>query len=109
MRRILISLIVTTLSTIASPSQRPQQVHGEGCVQPGAEARCIVVTDLKSGNLFALLIKGMPPEIGSGIEFTGFPHRGVTTCIQGTAVDVQTWSQKDSLKCGKTAPPTKWR
>jgi hypothetical protein len=109
MRLFPIALIATTLSVIAGPPQKPPQIHGEGCVEPGAEARCLVVTDLKSGNLYTLLIKGMQPEIGSGIEFTGLPHKGVTTCMQGTAVDVQTWAHKDALKCSQTTPPMKWR
>ena len=107
MRLFLIAFIATTLPALATPSQKPQQVRGEGCVEPGVEAHCLVVTDLKSGNLYTLLIKGMQPEIGSGIEFSGFPHRGVTTCMQGTAVDVQTWAHRDSLKCGHTTPSRK--
>lgn len=107
MRLTLIALLATALSAIASPPPKPQQVHGEGCVEPGAEARCLVLTDLKSGNLYTLLIKGMQPAAGAGIEFTGLPHRGVTTCMQGTAIDVQSWTRKDNLKCSQPIAPAK--
>jgi hypothetical protein len=109
MRLVFVVLIATSLSAIAAPPQKPQQIRGEGCVEPGAEARCLVVTDLKSGNLYSLFFKGMQPEIGSGIAFTGYPHRSVTTCMQGTAIDVQTWAPKDSLKCKEKIPPAKER
>ena len=109
MRLIGLVLLAARLSAVAAPPQKPQPVHGEGCVEPGAEARCLVVTDLKSGSLYSLFFKGMQPEIGSGIAFTGYPHRGVTTCMQGTAIDVQTWAPKDSLKCREKIPPAKQR
>jgi hypothetical protein len=107
MRLLLIALVAAALSAIAAPTQKPSKIHGEGCVEPGAEARCLVVRDLKNGNLYNLMIKGMQPEIGSGIEFTGLPHNGVTTCMQGTTIDVQTWTRKTSLKCELERPPTK--
>jgi len=107
MRLLLLTLLAPILFANAAPPQMPQQVRGEGCVEPGAEARCFVVTDMKSGNLYTLLFKDMPPEIGSGIEFMGYPHKGMTTCIQGTALDVQTWTHKDSLKCKENSTPAK--
>jgi hypothetical protein len=51
----------------------------------------------------------MQPEIGSGVEFTGVAHNGLTTCMQGTPIDVQTWARKDSLKCTQGSSPRKWR
>jgi hypothetical protein len=105
MRPLIAALIATALSPTAHP-QKPSQIHGEGCVEPGAESRCLVARDLKSGNLYSLLFKGIQPSIGSGIEFTGMTHQGVTTCMQGTAIDVQTWKAKESLKCKSTAPST---
>jgi hypothetical protein len=107
MRLYFFALVLAALPAIAAPTQKPPKVHGEGCVEPGAEAHCFVVRDLKTGNLYNLMIKGMQPEIGSGIEFTGLPHNGVTTCMQGTAIDVQTWTRKTTLKCELQTPPTK--
>jgi len=114
MRPFAIALVLATVSTFCSLSipaqaQKSQQVHGEGCVEPGAESRCLVVKDPKAGNLYILIIKGMQPEIGAGIEFSGVPHNGVTTCMQGTPIAVRTWARKDSLKCSQVAPPRKWR
>jgi hypothetical protein len=112
MRPFAIALVLATISasccTIAT-AQKSQQVHGEGCVEPGAESRCLVVKDPKARNLYILIIKGMQPEIGAGIEFAGVPHNGVTTCMQGTPIAVRTWARKDSLKCSQGAPPRKWR
>jgi len=114
MRPFAIALVLATVSAFCSLSipaqaQKSQQVHGEGCVEPGAESRCLVVKDPKAGNLYILIIKGMQPEIGAGIEFSGVPHNGVTTCMQGTPIAVRTWARKDSLKCSQGAPPRKWR
>jgi hypothetical protein len=107
---------------MASPPQKPMQikpgqprpvppkpppVHAEGCVEPGAEARCLVVKDLRNGVLYNLIVKGLPPAIGDGIEFSGLPHNGVTTCMQGIAIDVQTWAHRNSLKCMQNATPRK--
>src|SRR4051812_20912198 len=48
MRPFAIALVLATISasccTIAT-AQKAQQVHGEGCVEPGAESRCLVVKD----------------------------------------------------------------
>jgi hypothetical protein len=114
MRPFAIAVMATALSASSAPAfsippPKSPQVRGEGCVEPGAEARCFTVKDMKSARLYTLLIKGMQPEIGSGIEFSGIPHNGVTTCMQGTAIDVQTWTRKDSLKCSQAPPPRKWR
>jgi hypothetical protein len=107
MRQFLIAVIAVVFVAITALSEKPQPIHGEGCVEPGVEAHCLVLTDLKSGNLYSLLIKGMQPEIGSGIEFTGLPHKGATACMQGSAIDVQTWTHKDSLKCRQPTPAKK--
>jgi hypothetical protein len=90
------------------PAPKPTRVHGEGCVEAGAEARCLVIKDPKSRKfLYTVLITGLQPEIGSGIEFTGVPHNGLTTCNQGTPIDVEKWARKDSLKCTSGLSPQK--
>ncbi len=114
MRPIEIAVLAATFSASiatrsAAPPQKSLQIHGEGCVEPGAETRCLIVRDTKSPNRYFLLIKGLQPEIGSGIEFTGLPHHGLTPCMQGASVDVQTWIRKDSLKCTQGSTPRKWR
>jgi hypothetical protein len=54
--------------------------------------------------MFELFFKGIQPAIGTGIEFSGIPHHGVTTCSQGTALDVLNWVHKD-LKCTEGTAP----
>lgn len=83
-----------------NPQPQPKTVmHAEGCVQAGVEARCLVLTDLKSGHLYSLLFKADRPPVGLGIEFSGVLHPGPTACMQGTAVEVTSWAHKASIKC----------
>ena len=101
MKHAILMLAAAILASAAGarPPQAPKPVEGEGCVQAGVEAHCLVLKDLKTGNLYDLLIKGARPPVGLGIEFTGVPHDGPTTCMQGIAVDVTEWARKDALKC----------
>jgi hypothetical protein len=71
------------------------------------EARCLVVKEAKSGVLYNLIVKGARPAIGTGIEFTGVPFDGMTTCMQGVALDVTSWARKDSLTCVPPAAAAK--
>lgn len=76
-------------------------------MESGTEEHCLVLKDLRSGTQYTLFVKGIQPVIGSGIVFSGTPHHGMTTCMQGTAVDVVSWVHKD-LKCTDgTAPKPK--
>jgi hypothetical protein len=108
MRSLLAAVLATILASAAfaspPPQQRHPQVRGEGCVEPGVEVRCLVVKDVRSGAMFELFFKGIQPAIGTGIEFSGIPHHGVTTCSQGTALDVLNWVHKD-LKCTEGTAP----
>jgi hypothetical protein len=100
-------LVIAIGGSRARPSGAPQKtppIRGEGCVESGVEARCLVVKDIKNGTQYNLFVKGIQPAIGSGIEFSGVPHRGISTCMQGTAVDVVSWARKD-LKCTDGAAP----
>jgi len=81
-----------------------KQVHAEGCVEPGVEAGCLVVKDMKGGTLYNILVNGLRPGVGEGIEFTGVPHEGPTSCMQGIAVDVIKWTPQHSLKCSQGGP-----
>lgn len=102
------ALVLAGAATTASAAAAtdPKQVNGQGCVKAGVETSCLVVQDTVSGKLYNLLIKGAKPAVGIGIEFTGVPFGGVTQCMQGTPVQVSTWTRKDSLKCtkGKVLP-----
>jgi hypothetical protein len=104
MRRIAFFLTAVAMAASAAtaaagraPESKP--VTGQGCVEAGVEAKCLVVKDLKSGVLFDLLIKGTQPAVGTGIEFTGVPYDGMTVCMQGAPLTVTKWVPIDSLKC----------
>ena len=84
---------------IAAPPPDAKQVHGQGCVAAGVEASCLAVKDTATGKLYSLLIKGAKPPVGTGIEFTGQPFSGKTTCQQGVPIDVANWQRKPSISC----------
>jgi hypothetical protein len=87
----------------AAPPPDANQVHAQGCVAAGVEASCLVVKDTATGKLYNLLIKGSKPPIGAGIEFTGHPFTGTTTCRQGTPVDVSNWQRKPTINCRRSS------
>jgi hypothetical protein len=89
----------------AGPAPDSNVVRGQGCVEQGVEARCLVVKDMKSGKVYNLLVKEPRPKIGDGIEFTGVPFDGVTYCMQGVVLKVTDWARKDSLKCNQGEAP----
>ncbi|MFZ0745825.1 MAG: hypothetical protein WAM85_15555 [Terracidiphilus sp.] len=104
MNRLMISMLAFILaasSTIAVevPQQKPKEIHGQGCVEPSIDARCVLIKDLKTARLYNLIIRGLQPAIGEGIEFVAVPHQGRTTCMQGAVLDVTAWARLDSLKC----------
>ncbi len=91
----------------AAPVQQPKTIHAEGCVEAGVENRCLMVKDLTTGTLYNLLTREPRPGIGEGIDFTGTPHDGPSTCMQGIAVDVTSWTRKSSIKCSHHQEPAK--
>ena len=101
---VLVASGVSFAFALPPPQQKHQQIRGEGCVEPGVETRCLVVKDIRTGALFELFFKGIQPALDTGIEFSGSPHHGVTTCNQGTPLDVFSWVHKD-LKCTEGTAP----
>ena len=104
-----IALAGAVATSGAAPGPDAKQITARGCVQAGAERRCLVLKDVESGKLFELLIKGAGPDIGTGIEFTGKPYPGTTACMQGSPVQVTSWTPKHYLKCSRNkvrAEPT---
>jgi hypothetical protein len=85
----------------ASPSD-DKPVHAKGCVQAGVENGCLVVQDKATGDLYNLLINGAKPAVGIGIDFNGTRNRGATTCMQGTTIQVASWTRNDTLKCTRS-------
>ncbi len=94
-----VAMAASAASAAARPAPESNPVTGQGCVEAGVEAKCLVVKDVKSGVIYDLLIKGTQPAVGIGIEFSGIPYDGLTVCMQGTPVSVTKWSRVDSLKC----------
>jgi len=92
---------------VPHPQPEPKKVHGEGCVEAGVEARCLIVRDVAHARLYSILVGDPRPIPGEGIEFTGIVHQGPTVCMQGTAIEVEHWQRKDSLKCRHTPAPHK--
>jgi hypothetical protein len=92
---------------IPKPQPEPKKVHGEGCVEAGVDARCLIVRDLHAGKLYNILVGDPRPTLGEGIEFTGTLHQGANVCMQGAAIEVEHWARKESLKCRHTPAPHK--
>ncbi len=75
----------------AAGAAEPADIQSAGCVAPGVEAGCLVVNGFKDKKLYNILVQNNPPKVGDAISFKGKVHSGVTTCQQGTPVDVSTW------------------
>jgi hypothetical protein len=96
--------IMVSLLTAMAPSQTVRKktssstkiIQGMGCVGPGVEERCILLTDAKTHTLYNLYFKGKGPLLGSTIQFTGKKHNGPTSCMQGQPVDVTKWTKLDN-------------
>ena len=102
-----VAMAASAATATAGPAPESKPVTGQGCVEAGVEAKCLVVKDLKSGVMYNLLIKGTQPAVGTGIEFTGVPYDGMTVCMQGAPLTVTKWAPIGSLKCvpGPTQKP----
>ena len=110
MKRVLLALAAMTLAgaaglAVAGSAQDSKEVRAKDCVEPGVEARCLMVKDVKSGKLYNVFIKEPRPAIGDGIEFSAVPYDGATYCMQGIAVQVIGWKRKDGLKCSQGEKP----
>ncbi len=80
------------------------QVHGTGCVSPGVENGCTMLKDGKTGDVYTLFFAADAPPPYTGISFDASPHQGMTTCMQGKALDVSKWT-KVKMRCKKTKNP----
>jgi hypothetical protein len=76
-------------------------IHASGCVSPGVESGCTALKDKKTGEVYTLFFAADAPPPNTGISFEGTPHQGMTTCMQGRAVEVTKWT-KVKMKCKKT-------
>lgn len=92
---------------VPKPQPETRRIHGEGCVETGVDARCLIVRDVAHSRLYSILVGDPRPVPGEGIEFTGTLHQGPTVCMQGTAIEVEHWQRKESLRCRHTPAPRK--
>jgi hypothetical protein len=81
------------------PPAPAKTVRGLGCVEAGVEASCLVLRDTKTDKLYNLYFS-MPgkPQPGMGIRFQGTRKDGVTICMQGEPINVDSWSRAE-LAC----------
>ena len=103
--RIAILALAASAATLADAAPPPDSkpVHAQGCVAAGVETSCLVVKDTVTGKLYNLILKGAKPPIGAGIEFTGQPFSGTTTCQQGAPVQVSNWQRKPAINCRRSS------
>jgi hypothetical protein len=107
MIRVLLAMTLAGVAITSGAGRAPdtKEVRAQGCVEPGVEARCLIVKDVMSGKLYNVFIKEPRPAIGDGIEFTAVPYGGVTYCMQGIPVQVTRWARKNDLKCSQGQKP----
>ncbi|HXZ81797.1 MAG TPA: hypothetical protein VEG30_17855 [Terriglobales bacterium] len=85
-----------TLAQTSTPTQpAPKPVRASGCTRAGVESGCVVLEDFNDKKLYNLLFPAdaKQPAMGVAISFTGTEHQGMTTCMQGTAVNVTKWKR----------------
>jgi hypothetical protein len=102
---LVVGVVLLTAVGLSSQAKRDEPVakstpvSGSGCVTAGVEAGCLMVTDSKTGAVYNVFFRGSKkPKVGTAIRFSGTPHDGPTTCMQGQAVNVTTWLQL-KMKC----------
>jgi len=66
-------------------------ITGVGCVEKGAEDKCLVLRDQKTREIFGLHFSGPPPAVGQAIRFSG-SEGIVSTCQQGKPISVTSFT-----------------
>ena len=96
-------LLMAAGAVLAQDKKAGESVKGEGCVEAGVTAGCLIVNakDKKTYNLF---FTGNKPAVGKAITFEGAVSGDPNICQQGTAVKVSTWKET-KMAC----PPGKER
>jgi hypothetical protein len=89
----------------APPENTPANtIRATGCVRPGVENGCTTLKDKKTGDVYTLFFADeKTPASNTGISFEATPHQGMTTCMQGKAVNVTKWS-KVKMRCSASKP-----
>ena len=84
---------------------KPETIQGSGCVENAVETSCHILLDSKSGDTYNLFFSAKVPKTGTAIWFKGTPHQGMTTCMQGKAVNVTSWKKEKGIKCPPAPKP----
>jgi len=94
---LLAPLLVVEIAVAQSqkkPAAPATPVAGSGCLKPGVERGCMVLTDKTTGKLYNLFfLHSTPPALYSTIKFSGRLHEGPTICMQGQAVEVERFAR----------------
>lgn len=86
-------LLLLAVAALAAATNHPIVViKGAGCLEEGVEGGCLVLHDLKTKVTYNLRFQGKAPAVGTAITFEGTANNNPNTCMQGTAVDVTTWT-----------------
>ncbi len=98
--------------SVALAAQEPTKpvtqnmVKGTGYVEAGVEAGCKVLKDAKTGVLYNLFFSSKDqPTLGTAITFEGTVHEGPTTCMEGKAVNVSSWTKMPTTEPEKKQIP----
>ncbi|HZD30495.1 MAG TPA: hypothetical protein VE779_02435 [Candidatus Angelobacter sp.] len=99
---VLLLLTASAFADVGGPTPHhssKKTVKGSGCVEKAPENSCRVVIDSKTGQLYDLLFTANTPKAGIAIQFTGTPHHGASSCMQGKPVKVSKWKKEKGIKC----------
>ena len=105
MKQVLVVLLLLTASSFAgaggstSHSSSAKTVKGSGCVEKAVENSCRVIIDSQTGELYSLLFSASAPKPGTAIKFSGTPHKGASTCLQGKPVNISRWTKEKGIRC----------
>jgi hypothetical protein len=71
-----------------------QTVHVLGCVKPGVELGCLVITDRHTGKSYEIgsAVPRPDPARNLAVELNGQVFQGASFCMQGTILKNITWS-----------------
>jgi hypothetical protein len=102
----LFSVFVFSQSSSRANAAGAPVVMGSGCVEPGVEAACLILHDLKTGENFNLFFKGTSPKLDTAIAFEGTVNSNPNICMQGKPIDVTEW-HPIRLHCPQKTPTNK--
>ena len=106
MKQLLLPTLLLSALGFAQQTAKPVVIQGSGCVSRAVESNCLVLKDSKAAEMYNLLFAENPPPPGTAIRFKGTEHQGMTTCMQGKAVNVSSWKRLKNEKCSTASAET---